>query len=137
MPAGLIAVRRPGLGGWPGFGCWAIVGTALAFSFVAMASIGLFVLPAAFVVAWLTSRYVESGPELLGLIAGAAAVSLAVGLVNIDNFASSCPAEGSERLQESAASCGGLDPVPWLVTGALLALVSAGIFSWIRHRDRG
>lgn len=125
--------RRRRVGGWPGLLCWGMVGGLFAFGFVAMASIGLFVVPVAVAAAWLTSRHVESGAELLGLITGAGLVSLAVGLANVENFEQSCPARGSEGLRESEDSCGGLDPIPWLLVGTLLTLASMSAFGWIRH----
>jgi hypothetical protein len=102
-----------------------------------MASIGLFVMPVAVAAAWLTSRHVDSGPELFGLVAGAGLVSFAVGLANIENLGEEpCPASGSQGLQEGEATCGGLDPIPWLSVGAVLTLASASAFEWIRQRGR-
>jgi hypothetical protein len=137
VAAGLAAPRRRRLDGWQGFCCWAIVGALFAFAFVTMASIGLFVLPLAVVVGWLISRYVESGLELLGLAMGAGLISLAVGVASIENLGRSCPATGTERLEDERVRCGGVDPLPWLLVGTPIALMGVGAFGWFRHRVRG
>lgn len=129
-------VGRPLIAGWSAFLCWAAVGGTVALSIFAIASIGLWLLPLALVLAWLTSRYVASGPELLGLFAGAGVVPLVIGLASLGTSTAACPEQGAQRLQGAADNCGGLNPVSWLVIGALLTLLSIVAFGSLRRNDQ-
>ena len=117
--------------GWLLFAAWVLAGALVVFSLLAAASIGLFVAPLAAAAIWLNSRFGRVWPELLGSISGAGAVSLLIAFLNRNTH--SCT-EGVLRLGpgETEATCGGLDPVPWLVAGLLL--VAAGVASYVLAR---
>jgi hypothetical protein len=108
--------------GWRGFAAWAVAGGLLALSLVSFA--GLFLLPVALVACWLAGRITRSGVELLGALPGAGLVCLGIAFGARDY--SPCPPGGSLRIPpgETSVSCGGFDPLPWLVAG--LALMVAG-----------
>jgi hypothetical protein len=83
-----------------GFWGWAVSGGLIVFSALSMASIGLFVAPLALVASVVMVRRSPSWPEPLGLVLGCGAIVFVIGLLNFSD--------------------GGLDPLPWLVSGALL-----------------
>ncbi len=122
--------------GWSGFALWGGVGALLAFALVTLPSIGLFVLPIAILAAFLTAYYLRSELELLGLLTGAAAISLLIGLLNLDYRP--CPpggfslAPGDTRVE----SCGGFNPLPWFVAAGGLAAASVAGYT-IGKRRRG
>jgi len=114
-----------------GFAAWVVAGGLLTFSLLSM--LGLFLLPVALVVCWLAGRSTRSALELLGAVAGAGLVCLGIAFGARDY--NPCPPGGSLRVPpgETSVSCGGFDPLPWLVAG--LALVIAGALAYgIAHR---
>ena len=126
--------------GWGGFLVWAFVGALFSLSFLGAASIGLFVLPVALVALGLTSRFVRRGPELAGLLLGAAVLSLYVGLANLGSRP--CPSSGSGSgfvhvgtSERATSSCGGWNPRPWLLVGVTLAGSSVAAYSLARRRE--
>lgn len=110
---------------WGWVWAWAGAAGLLAFSVVAGFGIGLFVLPLALVALWYVARSSRLWPDVLGAPAGIAGLCFLIAAVNAN--AQPCPAQGAQTLSpgESSASCGGRDPLPWLVAGAVLVLVSA------------
>jgi len=116
--------------GWRGFAAWAVAGGLLAFSF--LSSVGLFFLPVTLVACWLAARSARSSLELLGAVAGAGLLCLGTAFGARDY--SPCPPGGSLRVPpgETSVSCGGFDPLPWLVAG--LALVLAGALAYGAER---
>ncbi len=123
--------------GWSGFSVWALVGALFSLSVLGAASIGLFVLPVAVVALVLACVFVRAWPEITGLLEGAAALSLFVGMANL--HATPCPSSGSGAVHigrpgEGTFSCGGLDPMPWLLVGTVLA--GAGLISYSLARLR-
>ena len=121
--------------GWLGFCCWAVVGILAALALVGMASIGLLVLPAALIAAFVATAYVPAGRELWGVVAGIGFVGILVGVLNLDYYRGSCPDAPITTARETAG-CGGLDPLPWFAVGSLLAIGSIGVYSWLA-RNRG
>jgi len=113
-------------GGWRGFAAWAVGGGLLTF--LLLSWVGLFLLPAALVACWLAGRITRSGVELLGVLPGAGLVCLGIAFGARDY--SPCPPGGSLRIPpgETSVSCGGFDPLPWLVAG--LAPVVAGALAY-------
>jgi hypothetical protein len=113
--------------GWRWFLAWVLVGGLLLFSLLAAASIGVFVLPFALLALWLVTRTARMGIEVLGSVAGAGLVCLGVAFAHRDY--EPCP-EGAVTLApgERSFSCGGSDPLPWLVAG--LALAAAGALAY-------
>ena len=124
--------------GWGGFAAWALVGALFSLSFVGAASIGLFLLPAALAVLVLTAVFIRTWPEATGVLLGAAALLLFVGSANLNS--TPCPSSGSGAVHvgrpgDATFSCGGWDPVPWLVAGLVLAGASVGFYSLARWRE--
>lgn len=119
--------------GWSAFFGWAIVGAGMALSFVAMASIGLLVLPVALALFVLASRFLASSSDLLGLVAGVGLLALVVGFINLDYYAGTCPDEVRE-IEKGTAGCGGLDPRPWFVAGGTFLSVSSLAFGLLQRR---
>ncbi len=127
----------PRAAGWGGFGAWGAIGALLAVSLLGAASIGLFVFPLALLGLWLVATRVRAWPEMAGVLEGVAALSLFVGIANLGS--TPCPAAGSGTLKRgggvpSGSSCGGFDPLPWLLVGLALAVI--GLFSYVVARER-
>jgi hypothetical protein len=124
-----------GAWGWGGFAAWAVAGGLLTFSLLSW--VGLFLLPAALVACWLAGRSARSSLELLGAVAGAGLVCLGIAFGARDY--SPCPPGGSLRVPpgETSVSCGGFDPVPWLVAGLALVLVGALAYGVGRRLQAG
>src|SRR5687768_17474878 len=117
--------------GWLVFTAWVLAGALAVFSLLGAASIGLFIAPLAAIAIWLALRFGRAGPEMLGMVAGAGAVCLLIALLNRNTR--SCAEEGHILSPaETEASCGGLEPMPWLVAG--LVLVAAGFVAYALAR---
>lgn len=124
--------------GWAGFAAWGLVGALFSLSVLGAASIGLFVLPVAVLALMVVVWLVRVWPEIAGMLEGAAALSLFVALSNLGS--TPCPSSGSGVHVGGGAggtsfSCGGLDPMPWLLVG--LALAGAGLGIYVLSRARG
>jgi hypothetical protein len=91
---------------------WMIAGAIVTFAVVSGFSIGLGIAPFALLVAWVALRRSGFGPEMFGILDGAAAICLLIALFNHN---------------------GGLDPVPWLVAGCLLAVAGFTGYRVGRH----
>lgn len=87
-------------------------------------SVGLFVLPVAVAVLWGVALRAPLWPESLGVLAGIAVLCLTVGVLNTPGIACSAIEASRQR-----ASCGGLDPAPWLLAGVVLAVVSVAAYA--------
>lgn len=118
--------------GWRWFCAWAVAGGLLVFALLTGFSIGLLVLPFAAIAVWLVGRTARVWPEILGTGAGAAVVCLAVAALNRDYVG--CP-EGPITLGpgQTSYSCGGLDPLPWLVAGVALLLAAPALYALVRR----
>lgn len=118
--------------GWPWFLAWTVAGGLLAFSLLTW--LALFLLPAALAAVLLAARLGRVWPELLGAVTGAGLTLLGIAFANRDF--TPCPASGELTVPPggTSESCGGLDPVPWLVAG--LVLVAAGIAAHALVRAR-
>ena len=118
-----------------GFAAWVVAGGLLAFSLLSW--VGLFLLPAALVGCWLAARSTRSNLELLGALPGAGLVCLGIAFGARDY--SPCPPGGSLTVPpgETSVSCGGFDPVPWLVAGLALVVAGALAYGIARRVQRG
>jgi hypothetical protein len=107
--------------GWRWFAAWGLAGGLLFFAILTGFSIGLFVLPFAALAVWFVGRSAARWPEMLGVALGGAAVCLAVAAANWDY--TPCP-DGPITLSpgEASFSCGGFDPMPWLLAGIVLGV---------------
>jgi hypothetical protein len=94
-------------------------------------------LPATLVACWLAARSARSSLELLGASAGAGLVCLGIAFGARDD--SPCPPGGSLRVPpgETSVSCGGFDPLHWLVAGLALVLVGALAYGVGRRLQAG
>jgi hypothetical protein len=91
------------------FWLWALAGALLAFAVVGAASVGLFVLPFAVIAFVFAARAMRNRAELLGVLAGVAAICLLIGLIQLGG--------------------GGLDPRPWFGAALVLGLLGVGGFA--------
>lgn len=96
------------------------------------ASIGLFLLPFAVVTVALLLRRGHPWPEVVGGAAGLGVVLLVLAALNLDY--SPCTEEGiSLEPGERSASCGGWNPLPLAVAGALVLAGAVGVFAMLRR----
>ncbi|HEX9411039.1 MAG TPA: hypothetical protein VF986_05025 [Actinomycetota bacterium] len=122
--------------GWAWFGAWAVAGAVMTFSFLTGFSIGLLILPvAAALVVWV----VRSAPrprEAIGFLAGVGAVLLLAAFSNRDY--TPCPTSGQRAHLSpgSSFSCGGFDPIPWLVAGSVIVSVVVIGFALLRWKQK-
>ena len=105
---------------------WALALTLLSLAVIGAASIGMFLLPFALLALALAYRRNRAWPEaLLGGFTGAGIICLYMAYRS--RSYSPCAAEPT-RIQVFAGehvtrySCGGFEPMPWLVVGALLTI---------------
>lgn len=140
MAAGVVAVREPRrqIKGGGGFASWSLVGALFSLSVLGAASIGLLlVLPVAVATLLFVGSTVRPWPESAGVLEGVAALSLFVAFANRDS--TPCPASGSGYAGPGSTgtsfSCGGLDPLPWLVVGMALAGAGIALYSLGRARS--
>ena len=120
------------LQGWGGFAAWSGAGALVGISLIGAASIGLFVLPAAVLACAAAGSFVRPWPEVTGVIVGLASPVLLVGALNVGS--TPCPSSGTATSAGPTVSCGGFDPVPWLVVGSVLAGI--GLTTYLRARAR-
>jgi hypothetical protein len=133
MPtAELLQVESPGRG-WASFLIWAATGMAVAFSVIAAASVGLFVMPFALVLVIWAARQSRHPAEAVGLVVGCGLVLIVIGLVHRDDVPCGSSGHLSARAGEQV-SCGGFDATPWLATGA--AAVAFGLVAYSAHSLR-
>jgi hypothetical protein len=117
--------------GWLVFAAWVLAGALAVFSLLGAASIGLFIAPLAVVAIWLALRFGRAGPEMLGMVSGAGVVCLLIAFLN--RGTTPCAEQGHTlSARETETSCGGLQPMPWLVVGLLL--VAVGIVAYALAR---
>jgi hypothetical protein len=118
--------------GWRWFAAWGLAGGLVFFALLTGLSIGLFVLPFALLALWFVVRNGAGWPEILGVLVGAGGVCLAVAARSWDyNPCSDEPL----RLPPGTTSysCGGMDPIPWLITGIVLLVAGAVAYMLARR----
>lgn len=115
---------RGGLSEWGWFFAWVALGVALALGAVSFGP--LLLVPAAVVVALITSRR-GLGRSALGLLTGAGIIALVIAYLQ---------RKGPGTVYWHTATAGGadtyLDPRPWLTAGILL--VAGGILGFVLAR---
>lgn len=111
--------------GWRWFAAWFCAGGLLFFAVLSGFSIGLFLMPFAVVGCIVLARATGLGPPILGVVSGTGLVCLGIALAN--RSYDPCPPSGRVTIQpgEKSATCGGLDPLPWLSAGVVL--LAAGV----------
>ena len=121
--------------GWLPFALWALPGVVVGFQ---VSAIGLLLVPAGVAVAVLLMKHTRCWPEALGIFEGVAVVCLAIVALNADYW--SCPASGETITRSkgsvTVATCGGLNPWPWLVVGVTFAIGGAVAYA-LASRTRG
>ena len=125
MAPELAAQRRSG--GW--FATWSLVGVTWALALIGIASIGLFVLPAAVGATVVVALRAPSSSGLPGLVTGLALPPLYVAYLNRSGPGNVCTS--SHGVQSCIEA---LDPWPWL--GATVVLVTVGIAIFLVHGPR-
>jgi hypothetical protein len=113
---------------WTGFGAWALAGALIVLSGVALASIGLFVLPFALVAVALAARRWPDPGNRWGAVAGAGIPVLLVALLNLGAHPSCA--------SSAASACVEFDIRPWIFTGLALLLGGHVAFAWRRSSLR-
>jgi hypothetical protein len=96
------------------FWLWGLAGGLVTFSIIAAASIGLLVSPFALIALWLASRAAPMWPEVLGTLAGAAAICFLIAYIQREP--------------------GGFDSVAWLVAGIVLTVLGVGGYALLARR---
>ena len=116
--------------GWWRFTAWVLAGALAFFAFLTGFSIGLFVLPFAVAAVWLVARGGRLWPEILGLVGGIGAIGIVIAALNREGSGCRTTEEGGF----TTVTCGGLDPLPWLVAGLLLPAVASLLYGLARRR---
>jgi hypothetical protein len=119
-----------------GFALWALAGFLLAFTLLAGFSIGFLIAPFALLALAVAAQCAGRGGEAAGAILGTGAALVVVGLLNLDY--NPCSQHGSERgtLVLDAgeeASCGGMNPLPWMLAGGVLAALSIALYRVVKR----
>jgi hypothetical protein len=129
--------RRRRFGPLAGYAAWAISGLLLTIAFLALASIGLFLLPFGVAAVVYSARRFR-GVQAVGSISGCGLALLGVGVANLGNHP--CPHHPISTApgQLTSTSCGGASARPWLVTGAIVLAVGLALAAalWSRTRSR-
>jgi hypothetical protein len=122
--------------GWDWFAAWAGAGAILAFSLVSALSIGIFILPFAFLAFWAILRRSPPPATWFGLASGAGLVCLAIWALNVGS--KPCPESGTVTISpgEVEEACGGRDALPFLVAGIALTLTGLVLFVAARRGGR-
>lgn len=123
---------------WRWFAAWSIPGALAAFALISAASIGVLVAPAAVVAGLVVARRAPCREDCLGLVLGAGIACAAIGVVNLDYYAGTCPGrENVERLPNGGVrieGCGGFDPVPFFAVAVALAAAAVVAHAWALRR---
>ena len=128
----------PNRTGWRSLLEWACALGLLTLTLIGGASIGMFVAPFAIAAMAVAVRRNRDWPEAaLGGLVGVGAVCLFVAYRNRDYFP--CRPVGTPgRLGPGEHfACGGLNPVPWLAIGFLLAGIGLAGYLVFRRTNRG
>lgn len=126
------STRSGATSGWRAFVAWGLCGALWAFSGLSFA--GLFVLPLAAVLTWMLFRLGKDRRDATGLIAGAGGFLVLIGFLHVGD--TPCPESGVLYVpagQESVVSCGGLDSLPWFVSGSLIVTVAVALYCFLKR----
>jgi hypothetical protein len=119
MPSPRMLSRLP----WVWFTAWLLVGAGYALSFIAIASIGLFVLPLPVLATLLLVRRRQGTSGLPGLISGLAVPVLYVAYLNRAGPGTICTTvTGGQECHDEWS------PWPWLAVGVILFVVGVAAF---------
>lgn len=127
-------LRPEATSGGPAFIAWGLCGALWAFSGLSFA--GFVVLPLAAVLTWLLLRHGPDRRDAIGLIAGAGAFLVLIGFLHVGD--TPCPESGVLYVpagQQGIVSCGGLDSLPWFVSGSLIVTIAVVLY-WFLKRPK-
>jgi hypothetical protein len=118
--------HRPRPWGW--FAAWLLVGGAWSFALLALASVGLFVLPVAVAATVLIAKWSHK-LGVIGLLSGLGLPVLYVAYLNRRGPGNVCTSHAANQscVQESS-------PWPWLAAALLLVCLGLTLFA-VRHRS--
>jgi hypothetical protein len=114
---------------WVWFPAWLLVGAGYALSFIAIASIGLFVLPFPVLATLLLARRWQATSGLPGLISGLAVPVLYVAYLNRAGPGTICTnVTGGQECHDEWS------PWPWLAVGVILLVLGVVTFIDLQRR---
>jgi hypothetical protein len=121
---------------WQSLAHWTFALALLTFAVLGALSIGVFVLPFAVAAIVFAARRKRSWPEpYLGGVLGVATVCLYVAY-RARNYTPCTPSGTAVRLGPGERlTCGGLDPLPWLIVGGTLLTVGVIGYFLLRRRN--
>ena len=119
----MSSTTRRQLDAWRGFAAWALSGFLTSFAVITGFSIGVLILPFAIVSVAFSAMRAGTSAGLLGFPLGVGITALAIGVLHWGD--TPCREQGSVgiSLGETSGSCGGFDPVPWLVAGLIFVAI--------------
>lgn len=121
--------------GWSAFFGWFFVGALAAFAFAAALSIGGLALPFVLILGGMMIWARPPARSLLGVLAGAGALVLALGLLHLGD--TPCDRVGVEidgvivydyGFEGSETSCSDFNATPWLAVGGITLATGTGLF---------
>lgn len=129
------AVATDRRSGWPWFAVWAVAGAAFVVGLVGSFGVLVVLLPIGGAALAALALRTRVWPEAVGVATGLGGLLLLVAYTN--RSYAPCPIEPTTvtRLPGYRPPvCGGIDPVPWLVVGIVVVVVSIGIYASLRQR---
>jgi hypothetical protein len=115
--------------GW--FLAWVLVGVALAFGVLSIASVGIFVLPVAVIAGAVLALRPAARRQLAGAVVGAGLPLLYVAYLNRSGPGTVCTTHAGNQSCVDESN-------PWVWLTAALAIIAVGAFaSFARRGDRG
>jgi hypothetical protein len=122
---------RSGHAGWSAVSEWSLSFALVALGVLSLPSIGVFVLPVALALLAVVALRNRPWPEAgAGGLLGIGAAFLFVAYRSLDYVP--CASAPIELGPGQTYTCGGWDPLPWLLLGAMLA--SAGLLGYLGWR---
>jgi hypothetical protein len=118
----------PATQAWIAFAAWAVVGAGVSLGTLTVLTIGLFVLPATAVIAALIAIWRRSVAEAAGALSG-----LALPLFYVSYLNRNGPGEVCTTIPGGSDCTDEWSPWPFLIAGALLAIVGVAAFLMIRR----
>lgn len=114
---------------------WGAAGVLCTTAVLGMLSYGLFVLPFAALAVISAARRFPASRDILGLCFGVGPTLIVIGLGSLDYRP--LPSSGVVTLApgESSVTYGGMNPVPWLISGTALSLATLAAVLLLARRE--